>query len=109
MGYNYGNDYFGAPFLGPLAMLWFTLTLSALFGWITIKAGSVWPAVIAHGALNGIASLGILLVKGNPSTLLGPTPVGFLGGLGFTIAAVVIFILPKALKPCQYGQAFRRN
>lgn len=97
MGYNYGNDYFGAPFLGPLAMVWFTLILSALFGWITIKAGSLWTAVIAHGALNGMASLGIVLVKGNPSTLLGPTPVGLIGGLGFTIAAVMIFILPKAL------------
>lgn len=99
MGYNYGTDYFGAPFLGPLAMTWFTLTLSALFGWITIKAGSVWPAVIAHGALNGIASLGLLLVKGNPSTLLGPTPVGFIVGLGFTFVAVLIYSLPNALKP----------
>jgi membrane protease YdiL (CAAX protease family) len=109
MGYNYGTDYFGAPFLGPLAMLWFTLTLSALFGWITIKAGSLWPAVIAHGALNGIASLGLLLVKGNPSTLLGPTPVGFIGGFGFAIVAAIIFILPKALKPGQHKHTTSRD
>ncbi len=101
MGHNYGKSYFGAPFLGPLAMVWFTLSLSVIFGWMTIKAKNVWPAVIAHGAGNGIASIGILLAKGNPDPLLGPTPVGIIGGLGLTIAAVLIFFLPNVLKPKQ--------
>jgi membrane protease YdiL (CAAX protease family) len=99
MGYNYGLDYFGAPFLGPLMMVWFTLILSALLGWVTVKANSVWPAVIGHGALNGIAALGLLFVQGEPSTLLGPTPVGLIGGLGFTILALILFFHPTALEP----------
>ena len=99
MGYNYGLDYFGAPFLGPLAMVWFTLVLGILFGWVTIKTDNVWPAVIAHGALNGIASLGILFVTGNPSSLLGPAPTGIIGGMGFTLVALILFILPGALTP----------
>jgi membrane protease YdiL (CAAX protease family) len=98
MGYNYGFDYFGAPFLGPLAMVWFTLILSALFGWLTLKAESVWPAVIAHGAINGIAAIGMIVVKDTPDPLLGPTPVGLVGGLGLTLAALLIFFLPSALK-----------
>jgi len=99
MGYNYGFEYFGAPFLGPLAMVWFTLTLSAIFGWLTIKANNVWPAVIGHGAINGIAAISLLFVKGNPDLLLGPTPVGLIGGAGLTLAAILIFLSPKALKP----------
>jgi membrane protease YdiL (CAAX protease family) len=99
MGYNYGTEYFGAPFLGPLAMVWFTITLSVIFGWATIKAGSVWPGVIGHGAINGIASIGLLFVQGTPDPLLGPAPVGLIGGLGLTAAAVLLFILPNALKP----------
>ncbi len=99
MGYNYGLDYFGAPFLGPLAMVWFTLALSVIFGWVSIKAGSVWPAVIAHGAVNGMAAIGTLFIQGNPDPLLGPTPVGIIGGLGLTTAAIVLFILPSTLKP----------
>jgi len=98
MGYNYGKDYFGAPFLGPLAMVWFTLALSVIFGWLTIKSANVWPAVIAHGALNGIASLGLIFIKGNPDPLLGPAPIGIVGGLGLTITAIVLLILPNALK-----------
>lgn len=99
MGYNYGNDYFGAPFLGPLAMVWFTLSLSVIFGWLTIKSSNVWPAVIAHGAINGIAAIGLIFVKGTPDSLLGPTPVGVIGGVGLTIIALILLISPKALLP----------
>jgi len=98
MGYNYGSQYFGAPYLGPLAMVWFTLALSVIFGWVTIKSKNVWPAVIAHSAVNGIAALGLLFSKGNPSTLLGPTAVGLIGGSGLTIAALIILLAPGALK-----------
>ena len=95
MGYNYGLDYFGAPFLGPLAMVWFTLALAVIFGWLTIKAQSVWPAVIGHGTLNGIAAIGILLVRGEPSTLLGPAPTGVIGGLAMALFAAALLFVPK--------------
>ena len=104
MGYNYGLDYFGAPFLGPLAMVWFTLSLSVIFSWLTIKAGSVWPAVIAHGAVNGIAAIGLIFVNGNPDPLLGPTPVGIIGGLGLMLTAILLLLLPGALNPRQDPQ-----
>ena len=97
MGYNYGLDYFGAPFLGPLVMVWFTLVLGVLLSWVTLKSENVWPAVIAHGAVNGIASLGTLFVLGNPSSLLGPAPTGIIGGMGFTLAALLLFFIPGAL------------
>lgn len=97
MGHNYGLSYPGAPVLGPLAMVWFTLTFGIFLGWVTLKGGSVWPAVIGHGAINGIASLGLLLVRGEPNSLLGPAPTGIIGGLGFTIVAVLIFFAPRGL------------
>ncbi|HOM67422.1 MAG TPA: CPBP family intramembrane metalloprotease [Brevefilum fermentans] len=99
MGYNYGSDYFGAPFLGPLAMAWFCVVAGIVFGWTSIKADSIWPAVIGHGALNGIAALGLLFVQGEPNALLGPTPVGLIGGAGFTILAVILFLIPNAFEP----------
>lgn len=99
MGYNYGTEYFGAPFLGLIGMTWFTITLSALFGWATIKAGSVWPAVIGHSAINGIAAVGMIFLQGNPDPLLGPTPLGVIGGFGLTFATAIILLSPKALQP----------
>ncbi len=97
MGHNYGLDYPGAPWLGPLAMVWFTLILSIFLGWVTIKGGSVWPAVIGHAAINGMANLGVIFVQGQPNPLLGPLPVGLIGGLGFALVALLIYASPRGL------------
>ena len=98
MGHNFGLDYPGAPYLGPLVMVWFTLILGILLGWLTLRAGSVWPAVIGHGAINGIAALGLLFSQGQPNPLLGPAPVGLIGGIGFTLAALLIWFGPWGLR-----------
>ncbi len=90
MGYNFGDAYPGAPWLGMLAMVWFTFVVGTVFGWAVIRADSVWPAVIGHGALNGIAAVGILFAVGEPHTLLGPTPVGLIGGIGWTTFALIL-------------------
>jgi membrane protease YdiL (CAAX protease family) len=88
LGYNYGLDYPGAPWLGMLAFLWFTFTVGTLLGWLAVRGGSVWPAVIGHGALNGIANLPVLMVQGDPNPLLGPLAIGLVGGMGFTVVGL---------------------
>lgn len=98
MGYNYGFDYPGAPWLGLLGMVWFTVMLGIVISWLTIRAGSVWPAVIAHGAGNGIGAIGLFAVMGYANPLLGPSPVGFIGGIFITILAVNLFFLPGAFE-----------
>jgi membrane protease YdiL (CAAX protease family) len=99
MGHNYGLDYPGAPWGGLLMMIWFTLVLGTLLGWLTLRAGSVWPAVIGHAAINGIAALGALFVKGQPNPLLGPLPVGLIGSVGFAMVMLVLFVKPGAFEP----------
>lgn len=91
MGHNYGLVYPGAPWLGPLAMVWFTIILSIFLGWVTLRSGSVWPAVIGHAAVNGMAGLGAIFVQGAPNSVLGPLPSGLIGGLGFTLLALWLF------------------
>lgn len=92
MGHNYGLNYWGYPWSGLLATVWFTLCIGIFIGWVTLKAGSVWPAVFAHGALNGLAAIGLLFVKSTPPLLLGPTPAGVFGVLPFTLAALLILL-----------------
>lgn len=99
MGHNYGLDYPGAPWAGMLMMVWFTLVLGTLLGWLTLRAGSVWPAVIGHAAINGIAALGLLFAKGQPNPVLGPMPAGLIGSLGFAVVMLVLFVKPGAFKP----------
>lgn len=95
MGHNYGLDYPEFPWLGLLATLWFTLSIGIFIGWLFLKAESVWPAVFAHGALNGIAAIGLLFVKPPFSMLLGPSPAGVLGVLPFTVVSLFILIKIK--------------
>jgi uncharacterized protein len=97
MGHNYGLDYPGAPFLGPLAMTWFCLVIGIFLGWVTLKSNSVWPAVIGHAAVNGIAGMGIIFTQGTPNPILGPLSVGIIGGLGFTLVALLIYFSPNGL------------
>ena len=99
MGHNYGLDYAGAPWGGMVMMVWFTVVVGALLSWVTLRAGSVWPAVIGHGAINGIAGLGVLFAQGEPNPLLGPLPIGLIGSVGFTALAAVLLLRPTMLAP----------
>lgn len=95
MGHNYGLDYPGYPWLGLVAMVWFTLSVGIYIGWLSIKGRSVWPAVLAHGSLNGLASIGALFLKDTPPLLFGPTPAGLIGCIPFTIIALWILLKEK--------------
>ena len=99
MGHNYGFDYPLFPWAGIVLMTWFTILLGVFLAWVTVKSNSVWPAVIAHAGINGIAGVGILFAKGEPSTLIGPLPTGILGGIGFVIIAFILFLSKSALQP----------
>jgi membrane protease YdiL (CAAX protease family) len=99
MGHNYGLNYPGAPWLGILATIWIMFILGTFLGWAALRAGSVWPAVIGHGAFNGIAGIYVFFTTGEPNLVLGPSVAGIIGSLGFAIVALVIFLSPDALKP----------
>ena len=88
MGYEFGLSYPGFPWLGPLAMLWFTFVVGTYLGWLTLKARSVWPAALAHGSINAMGAIALLMVKGQPNPLLGPAGVGLLASLPFTLLAL---------------------
>ena len=98
MGYEYGFKYPGYPWAGPLLFLWVTFGLGIFLGWLTLRSQSIWPAVIGHASINGIAGAAILLTTGQPNTLLGPLPVGIIGSLGYALVTIAIFFSPNALK-----------
>jgi membrane protease YdiL (CAAX protease family) len=94
MGYEYGFNYPGYPYLGPLLFIWITFCFGVFLAWLTLRAKSVWPAVIGHAAINGIAALAALVTLGSPNPLLGPLPVGIIGSLGYALVAILLFISP---------------
>ena len=99
MGYNYGSAYPGAPWLGMVAMAWIAILLGTLLSWVTIRAGSVWPAALGHGAFNAIAGLGILFVAGQPNLLLGPMATGVVVSIPLLVLAAWLLGRPRVFEP----------
>ena len=98
MGYEYGFSYPGYPWLGPLLFIWITFCFGVILAWLTLRGKSIWPAVIGHAAINGIAALASLAQTGQPNPLLGPLPVGIIGSIGYGLVALFIFFSPRALE-----------
>lgn len=96
MGYEYGFEYWGAPVVGPLLFCYITFGLGIILGWAAWRAKSVWPAVIGHAMINGVAAISALITLGKPNPLLGPMPIGLIGSLGVAIPALVLFFSTKA-------------
>jgi membrane protease YdiL (CAAX protease family) len=92
MGHNFGLSYWGAPWTGFLVMTWFTITAGVILGWLTLRGGSVWPAVIGHAAINGIAAAGVLFIAidAQINTLLGPASVGLVANIPWALLAVYL-------------------
>ncbi len=99
MGHNYGLDYAGFPWVGMVMMTLFCTLFGVFMAWITLKEGSVWPAVIAHAVLNGVAAFPAMLTLGEPSPVLGPFLMGAVAGIPLLMLAILLLILPNALLP----------
>jgi len=105
MGYNYGLDYTAAPWLGLLAMTVATVGLGVFLGWITLRSGSVFPAVVGHAMINGSAGLATLFATAVPNPVFGPTPVGLIGVVPWVAVAAVLFVRTDWLSPAESGRA----
>ena len=53
-GLNYTGDYPGAPWYGILMMVLFATSTGIFLSDLTLKSRSIFPACIAHGAINAI-------------------------------------------------------
>lgn len=87
LGYNYPNHLAS----GWLLMTAMCVVWGLLFGWTRLATGSVWPAVIAHGALNG--SAGIVVLLGQADTPIDPALVGVTGVTGWILPLLVVGLL----------------
>lgn len=90
-GHNYGKAY---PLLGIVAMCVFCIVVGTLFSYLTLRVKSCWPAVLAHGAVNGTAGIGLLFsnsfILNGPDSFVGPLPTGIVGGFAYISVAILI-------------------
>jgi membrane protease YdiL (CAAX protease family) len=87
LGYNYPAH----PVPGVLMMVGLCVILGILFGWTRLATGSIWPAVIAHGALNGSAATTLLFAKAGTS--FDAIHAGITGWTGWILPVLWILML----------------
>ena len=88
IGHNYGLGYWGFPFTGIAMMCVFCIVLGIFLSYLTLKTGSCIPAILAHGAINGIAAIGIYFTYDGGNPFVGPAPTGIIGMIPFILVAI---------------------
>lgn len=91
LGYNYPLHHR----LGVLAMVGFTVVVGVLIGWLRLATGSIWPGVLAHGALNASAGSVALFVRAGTHF---DTALAAITGVTGWILPVAVIVLLVALR-----------
>ena len=92
IGHNYGLGYWGFPFTGIAMMCVFCITLGIFLSFVTLKTSSCIPAILAHGAINGIAAIGIYFTYDGGNPFIGPAPTGIIGMIPFILLAIFMVL-----------------
>jgi membrane protease YdiL (CAAX protease family) len=99
IGHNYGVGYPGFPFTGIAMMCLLCIVWGIFMAYVTLKTKSCIPAILAHGAINGIAAIGIYFTATGGDPFIGPAPTGIIGMIPFIIATIpMVIYLKKAEK-----------
>lgn len=87
-----GHNYPEAPgWLAMLTMVGMCTVIGAIFGWLRLRSGSVWPAALAHGSFNAAAGMGLLFSSADAP--FDPTVATILGWTGWIVPAAFVAVL----------------
>jgi len=92
LGYFYGKDYAGFPGTGIAAMCVFCLAFGCILSYLSLKTGSIFPAVFAHGTMNVLMSDPVNFTFDGGSVFVGPAPTGFLSMIPMIVVAVIMTV-----------------
>lgn len=88
LGYNYPT----APgWLALTAMIAMCILVGAVFGWLRLRSGSVWPAALAHAAFNGAGGTYVLFAEAGRE--VDTTQATILGWSGWIVPLIVVVVL----------------
>lgn len=90
LGYNFNRtDWFGVLLMVAGCIAW-----GVFFGWLRMRSASVWPAVIAHGALNASGGMFLLLgAAGDSPDLALAGPLGLASWIVLAVVALGLALM----------------
>ncbi len=87
LGHNYGlMDWRGVALMTVNCVVW-----GVLFGWLRLRSGSVWPAVVGHGAMNGTGGMILWFIAAGVEVNAALVTVA--GVSGWIVFGVIIAVL----------------
>lgn len=95
IGHNYGLGYWGFPLTGIAMMCVFCIVMGIFLSYVTLKIKSCIPAILAHGAINGIGAIGIYFTFDGGNPFVGPAPTGIIGMIPFILVAIFMVVYLK--------------
>lgn len=92
IGYFYGEGNSGFPVVNIAAMCLFGTVTGIIYAFLTLRTGSIFPAVFAHSALNVMMSQAAQFTFDGGNFFVGPAPTGILAGIPLIITAVICLV-----------------
>ena len=92
VGYYYGTENVGFPVVNIIAMCIFGMVTGVIYSFLSLRTGSIFPAVFAHSAVNVLMPQATLFTDDGGNFFVGPSPTGILSGLPFIIVAVLCLV-----------------
>jgi membrane protease YdiL (CAAX protease family) len=91
LGSNYNAG--GPAWVALVCFTWMVVAGAAIFGWLRVKSGSVWPAAIAHGSHNlFIQAICDPITRQDKTSVIWTTEFGILLAITTTIVALVCWL-----------------
>lgn len=92
IGYYYGEGNVGFPAVNIMAMCIFGMVTGVIYSFLSLRTGSIFPAVFAHSAVNVLMPQAALFTFDGGNFFVGPSPTGILSGLPFIVVAVICLV-----------------
>lgn len=92
LGYYYGDSNIGFPIVNIIAMCIFSMVMGVIYSFLSLRTGSIFPAVFAHSAVNVMMSQAALMTFDGGNYFIGPAPTGIISGLPFIIVAIICLV-----------------
>jgi membrane protease YdiL (CAAX protease family) len=90
LGHNFGRT----DATGVLLMIGGCVAWGVLLGWTRLRTGSIWPAVFAHGAMNAVGGIAVVLAAADQPIDL--AVVGPLGVVAWVVIAAIVVAMVLA-------------
>lgn len=94
-GYEYGLEYWGAPFLGMAMFCLYAMVAGIILDVLYEKTKCIWVPSVGHGAMNAAGSVSFLVFNAEFANQLtiGPAPIGIVAMIPYIIVAILLLVL----------------